>query len=315
MRTFLVTGGAGFIGSHIAEALVSAATGCACSTIFRPAIAANLAHLAKDIEFIEGDIIDAGHVAGRGQGSRLHLSRSGVGLGAAQRRRADGHPRGLRDRYAQRAERSAAVRRAAAGLCRVEQRLRRPADVFQARSRSAGADLALRRRQTRRRILLPCVFGHVRIRDRVHPLFQRVRSAAGSQQPVFGRDPAVHHGHALGRQPTVYGDGYQSRDFTYIDNVVHGNLLAADAAAEQASGRTFNVANGRTTEPAGAVGPAQPTFGHRHQPRARQPRVGDVRESLADITQARHRLQYEPQVTFNEGLRRSIEYYRGLAGK
>ena len=115
-----------------------------------------------------------------------------------------------------------------------------------------------------------------------------------------------------GRQPVIYGDGRQSRDFTFVANVVHGNLLAADAEPSVA-GRTINVANGRSDQPAGADRRAQSAAGHATCSRVHAPpRVGDVRESLADITLARRLLGYEPQVDFEEGLRRSIDYYRQI---
>jgi UDP-glucose 4-epimerase len=118
-----------------------------------------------------------------------------------------------------------------------------------------------------------------------------------------------------GRRPTIFGDGHQSRDFTYVDNVVQGNLLAADAPAEVTSGRTFNVANGHSTSLLELLRVLNKLLGTSIQPVHEAARAGDVRESLADITQARECLGYEPQVGFEEGLRRSIAYYRGIAGK
>jgi UDP-glucose 4-epimerase len=115
-----------------------------------------------------------------------------------------------------------------------------------------------------------------------------------------------------GRQPTVYGDGGQSRDFTYIANVVQGNLLAADAPS--AVGRVLNVASGRSIDLLQLIASLNDLLGMNIQARHEPPRVGDVRESLADITQARLHLGYEPSMGFDEGLRRSIDYYRGIAG-
>jgi len=116
-----------------------------------------------------------------------------------------------------------------------------------------------------------------------------------------------------GRQPVVYGDGRQSRDFTFVANVVHANLLAADAPG--VSGRVFNAANGKSITLLELIGAINEVLGIRVQPRFDPPRVGDIRESMADITQARTLLGYEPQVDFHEGLRRSIDYYRRLASK
>jgi UDP-glucose 4-epimerase len=118
-----------------------------------------------------------------------------------------------------------------------------------------------------------------------------------------------------GRRPTIYGDGGQSRDFTYVANVVHGNLLAADADARLVAGRTFNVANGRSTSLLELIQLLNQFLGTKIEPVHAPARVGDVRESLADITQARGCLAYEPQIGFEEGLRQSIDYYRQIAGK
>jgi UDP-glucose 4-epimerase len=97
--------------------------------------------------------------------------------------------------------------------------------------------------------------------------------------------------------------------------VVRGNLLAADADAKRVAGRTLNVANGRSTSLLELIAILNNLLGTQIQPLHAPPRVGDVRESLADITQARQRLAYEPPVGFEAGLRLSIDYYRGIAGK
>jgi UDP-glucose 4-epimerase len=113
-----------------------------------------------------------------------------------------------------------------------------------------------------------------------------------------------------GKPPTIYGDGHQSRDFTYIDNVVQGNLLAADA--DGVVGRSINVANGKQTSLLQLVEILERLLSVKTTPIHEPPRTGDVRESLADITLARRLLGYEPQVDFEEGLRRSVDYYRTL---
>lgn len=114
-----------------------------------------------------------------------------------------------------------------------------------------------------------------------------------------------------GRQPVIYGDGKQSRDFTFVANVVQGNLLAADAP--DVSGRVFNVANGRSTSLLDLISLLNQYLGTRVEPIFEPARTGDVRESLADISEARRALGYEPQVDFEEGLRQTIDYYRTAA--
>jgi UDP-glucose 4-epimerase len=90
-------------------------------------------------------------------------------------------------------------------------------------------------------------------------------------------------------------------------------LLAADAA--EVSGRVFNVADGRSISLLVLIDALNKLLGTQVQARFAPPRVGDIRESLADITAARRYLGYEPQVDFHEGLRRSIDYYRSIVGR
>lgn len=116
-----------------------------------------------------------------------------------------------------------------------------------------------------------------------------------------------------GKSPIIYGDGQQSRDFTYVANVVHGNLLAS--TAKGVVGKTINVANGQSTSLLRLLELLQEYLGTSITPDSRPARAGDVRNSLADITMAQTLLDYEPPISFEEGLRRSIDYYRGLVTK
>jgi UDP-glucose 4-epimerase len=116
-----------------------------------------------------------------------------------------------------------------------------------------------------------------------------------------------------GESPVIYGDGLQSRDFTYVDNVVHANLLAADAP--EAVGHVLNAANGRSVNLLELIDSLNKLLGTDVKPVHAPPRPGDIRESMADITQAQKLLNYQPQVDFHEGLRRSIGYYREIAKK
>jgi UDP-glucose 4-epimerase len=116
-----------------------------------------------------------------------------------------------------------------------------------------------------------------------------------------------------GKQPIVYGDGHQSRDFTFVENVVAANLLAGNAAG--VSGRVLNVAAGGKISLLELIATLNKLLKLNVEPRHEPARVGDVRESMADITLARKLLNYEPRVSFEEGLRRSIDYYVGIAGQ
>jgi nucleoside-diphosphate-sugar epimerase len=111
--------------------------------------------------------------------------------------------------------------------------------------------------------------------------------------------------------PTIFGDGEQSRDFTFIDNVVKGNLLAASAPAAEVSGKMFNVATGTRITLNQTYKLLQGIIGFKGLANYVAPRLGDVKHSLADITLAKKHLVYTPHVSFEEGLRRTVDWYRG----
>jgi UDP-glucose 4-epimerase len=114
-----------------------------------------------------------------------------------------------------------------------------------------------------------------------------------------------------GQRPIVFGDGEQTRDFTYIDNVVRANLLAADAL--EASGQAMNIGCGDRISLNAMLRLAGEVLGMAPDPEYRDARTGDVRDSLADITRARRLLGYEPAIAFREGLARTIEAMRASA--
>jgi UDP-glucose 4-epimerase len=144
---------------------------------------------------------------------------------------------------------------------------------------------------------------------------------------VFGpyQDPTSHYSGVLavfcrrmlaGEQPTIFGDGEQSRDFTYIDNVVHANLLAAAAPAEKVSGQMMNTATGTRITLNETFRILGELTGYNGEPAYLPPRSGDIRDSLADIRLVGELLGYEPVVDFREGLRRTVEWYKtGGEGK
>jgi UDP-glucose 4-epimerase len=116
-----------------------------------------------------------------------------------------------------------------------------------------------------------------------------------------------------GHTPVIYGDGTQSRDFTYIENVINANLLAIQAPAEKVSGKVFNVATAQRITLNDAVRSLRELTGYSGPVEYAAPRAGDIAHSLADISRAKEALGYEPTVNFHEGLRRTIAWYRGMA--
>jgi nucleoside-diphosphate-sugar epimerase len=112
-------------------------------------------------------------------------------------------------------------------------------------------------------------------------------------------------------QPTIFGDGSQSRDFTYIDNAVSANLLAAQAPAAKVAGRVFNVATGTRVDLNQTFELLKRMTGYTGNVKYAPEREGDIRHSLADISLAAKALGYQPKVSFEEGLQRTVEWYRG----
>src|SRR5215813_5317105 len=111
-----------------------------------------------------------------------------------------------------------------------------------------------------------------------------------------------------GRRPTIYGDGLQSRDFTYVQNVVEANLLACKVPG--VAGQVFNVACGDRITVNSMLHQINKIVGVDISPIYAEPRSGDIKHSQADITRAREHLGYEPKVSFEEGLRATVEWYR-----
>ena len=136
---------------------------------------------------------------------------------------------------------------------------------------------------------------------------------------IFGphQDPASQYAAAIpafvtailkDEKPTIFGDGEQSRDFTYIDNVVEANLLAAKA--EHTAGEVLNIACGRAVTVNQIIEIINELLGKNIKPLYTDPRPGDVKHSLADITLARKTIGYKPTVQFKQGLQLAIDWYR-----
>ncbi len=113
-----------------------------------------------------------------------------------------------------------------------------------------------------------------------------------------------------GEQPAIFGDGETSRDFTYIDNAVSANLLACSARASQCAGRVFNCATGRRITLNETFHALKALTGYKGAVKYAPARDGDIKHSLADITEAERHLGYKVLVHFEEGLRRTVEWYK-----
>jgi UDP-glucose 4-epimerase len=115
-----------------------------------------------------------------------------------------------------------------------------------------------------------------------------------------------------GRRPTIYGDGLQSRDFTYVQNVVDANLLACTVPG--VGGMVFNIACGDRITLNSMLQDINKILGKDISAIYAEPRAGDIKHSQAEITRAREHLRFEPKFSFQEGLRRTIEWYAAAIG-
>jgi UDP-glucose 4-epimerase len=313
MRVFLVTGGAGFIGSHIAEALVRRGGKVRVLDNLSSGSLQNLADFRDGIEFIEGDITDAEVVA------RAVLDVDCIFHEAALASVPASVERPLATHAAcvtgtltlLDAARRAGVRRLvyAASSAAYGDRpssSKRESDLPAPISPYGAAKLAAEYYCQ----AFTATYGFETVALRYFNVFGPRQDPHSPYSAVI---PLFLTAMLAGQRPVIYGDGRQSRDFTFVDNVVQANLLAADAA--NVAGKMLNVANGRSTDLLTLLDVLNRLLGTHVAPKHAPPRMGDVRESMADITLARGLLGYDPQVEFEEGLRRSIEYYRELAEK
>jgi UDP-glucose 4-epimerase len=308
MGTYLVTGGAGFIGSHIATALVERGDRVRVLDNLCTGNRDNLSAIAEYIEFIEGDLINPRDVDRALERVEVVFHQAAL---ASVHRSVDAP-----------LDTNAACVTGTVTLLDAARRKGVRRVVF-AGSSSAYGDQPTPAKSER---LLPGPLSPYAAAKLAGEYYCKAFTSTYGLETVtlryfnvFGprQDPESQYAAVIpkfitailaGGRPTIFGDGKQSRDFTYIDNVVRGNLLAADAPA--AVGRVINVACGRSFDLLTLVDGINRALGTDAQPIFEPNRVGDVRNSLADISLARELLKYEPKVGFDDGLRRTVEYYK-----
>lgn len=308
MSVHLVTGGAGFIGSHLVRSLVADGLPVRVLDDFSTGQRRNLADVADRVEVTEGSICDAAAVrsAMRGVETVFHLAaRSSVPRSVEQPRETnETNVNGTLNLLL--AARDAGVRRfvyssssSAYGetpkLPKIETDAPAPISPY------AVSKLAAEHYCT----CFAKVYGLATVSLRYFNVFGPRQDPNSPYAAVI---PAFLSRMVRGQRPVIFGDGEQSRDFCYIDNVVAANRLAA--RAEGLSGAAVNIACGERTTLNEIVGRINDLLGTRLEPEYREPRPGDVRHSLADIDAAKRVLGFRPQVMFGEGLRRTLEWYR-----
>jgi len=303
-----VTGGAGFVGSHLAGRLLRLGHDVRVIDNFSTGRRGNLAALAPGAELVEGDIrsYERASTAVRGCEIVFHLA----ALPSV--------PRSVQDPLT---SHEANV----TGLLNVmlaarDARVRRLVYASSSSVYGANAELPKREEMTPAPISPYAVSklageGYCRAFGVVYGL----ETVALRYFNVYGphQDPRSDYAAAIpnfisalmaGRAPVVFGDGEQSRDFTYVDNVVDANVLAMDAP--EARGRVYNVACGERVTINELLAELRELLGSSVEAEYRPQRPGEVRHSLADIAAARRDLGYEPAVALRDGLERTIEHLR-----
>lgn len=304
----LVTGGAGFIGSHLVESLAQQGRRVRVLDDFSTGLRDNLAHVRPAPEVIEGDVSDADVVRRACEGASVvfHLA----ALASVQRSieaPADTHRVcATGTLLVLDAARRAGVRRvvyaASSSAYGIPARdVQTEDDPLRPLSPYAAAKLAGEMYAES----FTTSFGLETVRLRFFNIFGPRQRADSPYSGVIALFAAAL---AQGRTPVVFGDGLQSRDFTYVGDVVQA--LTAAAAADGVSGRVYNVGTGRGTNLLELIAALNRQLGTRAVPGHQPARAGDVRHSRADISRARRDLGYEPTTSFEDGLAQTLRWIR-----
>jgi nucleoside-diphosphate-sugar epimerase len=310
MALYLVTGGAGFIGSSIARALVKRGDQVRIIDNFSSGRRQNFADFAREAELIEADILDPTALRRALQGVEVVYHEAAIpSVPKSMAEPIENHEANasgtLRVLHA---AREAGVRRlvyaassAAYGdapeLPKIETQPPAPISPYGA-SKLAGEYYLQVYAQA---------FGLETVSLRYFNVFGPRQDPKSEYAAVI---PKFITAALAGQTPRIFGDGTQSRDFCHIDNIIEANFKAASAPAAQVSGQVFNIACGVATDLNQVVAVIGDILGKKIEPRHEAERAGDIKHSYADIGKARQRLGYTASVSFADGLRRTLEWYR-----
>jgi nucleoside-diphosphate-sugar epimerase len=310
MAHYLVTGGAGFIGSHLAEELSRRGHSVRVADSLITGKRSNLDHV-RGVEFLEGDLADPDFARQAAQGIEYVLHQAAI----------PSVPRSVKDPITSNranvdATLSVLVAARDAGVKRL---------VFAGSSSAYGNTPTLPKREDMpNNPASPYALQKV-VSEQYLQMFTQLyglETVSTRYFNVFGprQDPRSPYSGVISvfatalienRAPTIHGDGEQTRDFTYVANVVDGVLLACEAP--DASGEVINVATGGRISLNELFRTMRRMIGASADPKYAPLRPGDVRDSQADISKAKRLLGYEPTVSFEDGLQRTVDWYRTAA--
>src|SRR5438093_6738686 len=305
MAVYVVTGGAGFIGSHIVEELLRRGENVKVVDNFSTGKRQNVQVFNSKAEIIEADIADAKNLAELLQGADYVIHQAAI----------PSVPKSILDPLKSHhanvngtlnlllASRDAGVKRlvyaSSSSLYGDSPTLPKHEGMMPNPLSPYGAQKLFGEMYCR---VFTKAYGLETVSLRYFNVFGPRQDSTSQYSGVLALFiPAILKGH----RPTVYGDGLQSRDFTYVQNVVEANLLACTTSG--VAGDIFNIACGDRITVNSMLQQINTITGTDIAPIYTDPRRGDIKHSMADITKARERLGYNPLVSFEEGLRRSIE--------
>jgi nucleoside-diphosphate-sugar epimerase len=307
MAHYLVTGGAGFIGSHLCEELVRRGEQVRVVDSLITGKRENLAHLLQ-VEFIHGDLAEMDVARRAVQGIEYVLHQAAI----------PSVPRSVEDPVtSNRANIDASVNLLVAARDAGVRRV-----VYAGSSSAYGNSETLPKVETMPTAPLSPYALQKLVAEQYCQMFTNLygfETVTIRYFNVFGprQDPSSPYSGVIslfirdlcdGRRPTIFGDGEQTRDFTYVANVVDGVLRACQA--QEASGEVINVATNGRVSLNQLFKSLRDLIGANVEPIYDKPRAGDVRDSQADIGKAARLLGYKPLVTFDEGLKNTVEWYR-----
>jgi nucleoside-diphosphate-sugar epimerase len=310
MATYLVTGGAGFIGSHLVEALVERGETVRVVDNFATGSRTNLAHLQGRFELLERNIMHPEELRGAFDGVDYVLHHAAI----------PSVPRSVADPLL--VHQACATGTLNVLIAARDAHVKR---VVYAASSSAYGDIEgqYKIENLAPRPLSPYAVAKL-TGEQYCQVFYSVyglETVALRYFNVFGprQDPSSPYSAVIplfltammeNRRPTIYGDGQQSRDFTFIENVILGNLLACQASSKQVAGQVMNLACGDSISLLDLINSINKLLGSSIQPVFTEARVGDVKHSCADISRARQSLGYAPKVSFEEGLAKTYAWFQ-----
>lgn len=308
MAKYLVTGGAGFIGSHITEELIKRGEEVRVLDNFLTGKKENLAPFLADIDLIEGDIRDYTHCQKSVKGIDYILHQAAL----------PSVPRSVSDPiFSNEINITGTL-----NMLTAAKEEGNKSFVFASSSSVYGDDQRLPKKEGNEgNPLSPYALGKLTGEHycRIFSKLYGFNTVSLRYFNIFGprQDPFSQYAAAIpnfvtkileNENPIIYGDGEQSRDFTFVSNVVEANLLASQA--QNVSGEAFNIACGARITVNNLINEIKSILGKEIPSNFSDPRQGDVRHSHADISKAQENLNYQPLIPFSEGLEKTLSWYK-----